>query len=56
MLAPRRQKGERMSNDVVGFEDLYQGAHKHGRGVELSATLAFGLGELVQEILIDLPQ
>lgn len=36
----------------VGFQHLDKNAHHGTRGVELAATLAFGPGELAQEIFV----
>ena len=38
------------------FEDLHEDADHAGGGVELAAALALGLGELLQEVLVDLAE
>ena len=41
---------------VEGFEDLHDEPHDRGGGEELAALLAFGEGELAEEVLVDEPE
>ena len=41
---------------VKGFEDLHDEPHDRGGGEELAALLAFGEGELAEEVLVDQPE
>ncbi|MCY1443303.1 hypothetical protein D9M71_597090 [compost metagenome] len=41
---------------VVRVEHRYQGFDYAGRGIELPALLAFGAGELAEEVFVDLAE
>ncbi|MNE90872.1 hypothetical protein D3C80_1884210 [compost metagenome] len=41
---------------VVGVEHRHQGFHDTGRGIELPTLLAFGQGELAEEVFVYLTE